>query len=188
MKKKGFTLIELLAVIVILAIIAIIAVPQILNVVDKAKKGAAESSAYGYIDAVEKYIALQEVNGISFSDGTYQISRDEVEVSFLGIIEKVYADDTLYLNDVINVKGKKPSKGYVKIANSKVEKSAMVIDGYNVSYDINRNPVLNVDGKTNSSESQDVSQISAENVEYINTNMNCTNVKCALDYLHNNIG
>ena len=52
MNKKGFTLIELLAVIVILAIIALIATPTILGVIEKAKKGAAESSALGYIDAI----------------------------------------------------------------------------------------------------------------------------------------
>ncbi len=42
--KKGFTLIELLALIVILAIIALIAVPTITGIVEKAKKGGAESS------------------------------------------------------------------------------------------------------------------------------------------------
>ena len=56
--NKGFTLIELLAVIVILAIIALIATPTILGVIEKARKGAAESSALGYLDAVEKQIAL----------------------------------------------------------------------------------------------------------------------------------
>ena len=56
MKKntKGFTLIELLAVIVILAVIALIATPIILNLIEKARQGAAESSAYAYIEAAEK--------------------------------------------------------------------------------------------------------------------------------------
>ncbi len=52
--KKGFTLIELLAVIVILAVIALIATPIILNLIEKARKGAAESSVYAYIEAAEK--------------------------------------------------------------------------------------------------------------------------------------
>ncbi len=56
MKKntKGFTLIELLAVIVILAVIALIATPIILNLIERARLGAAESSAYAYIEAAEK--------------------------------------------------------------------------------------------------------------------------------------
>ena len=54
MKRKGFTLIELLAVIVILAVIALISTPMILGIIEKAKKGGAESSALGYIEAVEK--------------------------------------------------------------------------------------------------------------------------------------
>ena len=53
MNKKGFTLIELLAVIVILAVIALIATPLILNVINTAKKGAAQDSAYAYIRSVE---------------------------------------------------------------------------------------------------------------------------------------
>ena len=55
MNKKGFTLIELLAIIVILAIIAVITVPIILNIIENSKNGAAQDSAYGFKDAVEKY-------------------------------------------------------------------------------------------------------------------------------------
>lgn len=57
-QNKGFTLIELLAVIVILAIIALIATPIILNMINDAKKSARKDSAYGYLDAVEKYVSL----------------------------------------------------------------------------------------------------------------------------------
>ena len=60
-EKKGFTLVELLAVIVILALIALIATPIILNVINDAKKQAAKDSAYGYMDAVEKYIVSSKV-------------------------------------------------------------------------------------------------------------------------------
>ena len=60
-KNKGFTLVELLAVIVILALIALIATPIILNVINDAKKQAAKDSAYGYMDAVEKYIVSSEL-------------------------------------------------------------------------------------------------------------------------------
>ena len=77
MKSKGFTLIELLAVIVILAIIALIATPTILGVVDTARKGAAQSSILGYIDAVEKQAMINEMDESTtndITDGTYTIS------------------------------------------------------------------------------------------------------------------
>lgn len=67
MNKKGFTLVELLAVIVILAIIALIATPIILGVIDDARKGAAKSSALGFVDAVEKSIALGMVSDTNTS-------------------------------------------------------------------------------------------------------------------------
>ena len=63
MKKKGFTLIELLAVIVVLAVIALISTPVILNVIEKAEKGAFEDSAYGVIDAAKLYYADASLDG-----------------------------------------------------------------------------------------------------------------------------
>ena len=61
-KKYGFTLIELLAVIVVLAVIALIATPTILGVIDKAKKGSLQDSAYGLVQAANLYYA-QYSNG-----------------------------------------------------------------------------------------------------------------------------
>jgi len=55
MKKNGFTLVELLAVIIILAVIALIATPIVLDVVDSAKKSAAERSAFGFAKAAQNY-------------------------------------------------------------------------------------------------------------------------------------
>ena len=78
MKNKGFTLIELLAVIVILAIIALIATPTILGVVDTARKGAAESSILGYIDAVEKQAMINEMD-----ETKTQITDVEMSISDL---------------------------------------------------------------------------------------------------------
>lgn len=59
MKKNGFTLIELLAVIIILAIIALIATPIVLNVIDDAKKSAAESEANLVLSGVNNYCATE---------------------------------------------------------------------------------------------------------------------------------
>ena len=63
MEKKGFTLIELLAVIIILAIIALISTPVILNVIERANKGAFENSAYGIIDAAKLYYTEASLDG-----------------------------------------------------------------------------------------------------------------------------
>ena len=110
--KKGFTLIELLAVIVILAIIAVIATPTILGVIEKARKGAAESSALGYIDAVEKQIMINEVDTSSknIKDRVYSIQ----ELKELGV----------------TVKGTEPSNGTIEIKNGEVKDYVLGIDKY----------------------------------------------------------
>ena len=111
-KNKGFTLVELLAVIVILALIALIATPIILNVINDAKKQAAKDSAYGYMDAVEKYIVSSELEDESIQDGTYRVED---------------------LNKKISVKGSTPDNGNIEIKNSSVKSYDIGIDGYVVS-------------------------------------------------------
>ena len=61
MKKNGFTLIELLAVIIILAVVALIATPIVLNVVDDAKKSAAESEANMIVSGIQNGCATREM-------------------------------------------------------------------------------------------------------------------------------
>ena len=111
-KNKGFTLVELLAVIVILALIALIATPIILNVINDAKKQAAKDSAYGYMDAVEKYIVSSELEDKSIKDGTYRVEE---------------------LNKKISIKGSTPDNGNIEIKNSSVKSYDIGIDGYAVS-------------------------------------------------------
>ena len=109
-KNKGFTLVELLAVIVILALIALIATPIILNVINDAKKQAAKDSAYGYMDAVEKYIVSSELEDKSIKDGTYSVEK---------------------LNSMgVSVKGSTPDNGNIEIKNSSVKSYDIGIDGY----------------------------------------------------------
>ena len=60
--KKGFTLIELLAVIVILAIISLITVPVVINIINNAKKGSAEDSTYGVIEAAKLFWAANQID------------------------------------------------------------------------------------------------------------------------------
>ena len=111
MKRKGFTLIELLAVIVILAIIALIATPTILGVIEKSKRGAAEQSALGYVDAVEKQVAINQVkNENLINDGTYNVPMTG-----------------------ITVKGEAPTKGWLKIEKGMVTNYSFVIGKYVVT-------------------------------------------------------
>lgn len=103
-KNKGFTLIELLAVIVILAIIALIATPIILGVIEDARKSSAESSALGYIDAVEKQIAIDMLKTDAGEETTDRI---------------VYTPGTAItvadIGDKVTVKGTKPTSGSIEI-------------------------------------------------------------------------
>ena len=116
--KKGFTLIELLAVIVILAVIALIATPLILNVIEDSKISAAKESATGYIEAIEMYIgtsSLIDKNNLKINE-TYNVT----DVTILN------NEATEALNDLVEVKGEKPSgdEDYIKL-NDKYE----VIEG-----------------------------------------------------------
>ncbi len=115
MNKKGFTLIELLAVIVILAIIALIATPTILGVIEKAKKGAAEASALGYIDAIEKQIMINEMDtrATKLKNRAYSVE----ELNSLGI----------------TIKGTKPSNGVVVISKGNVIRYDLTFDNYIVT-------------------------------------------------------
>ena len=114
-KNKGFTLVELLAVIVILALIALIATPIILNVINDAKKQAAKDSAYGYMDAVEKYIVSSELEDKSIKDGTYSVE---------------------YLNSMgVSVKGSTPDNGNIEIKEGAVKNYNLGIDGYYITKD-----------------------------------------------------
>ena len=52
----------------------VIAIPMILNVVDKSKKKAVESSAYGYLEFIEKQIMINTMNKTDeIKDGEYDI-------------------------------------------------------------------------------------------------------------------
>ena len=111
--KKGFTLIELLAVIVILAIITLIAVPMILGVVETAKIGAAESSATGYVKAVEHSFINNLFIGGSY-DGEYDVIDNELGVK---------------------IKGTGPSKGFFVVENNEVKYGEFCINGYGIKYE-----------------------------------------------------
>ena len=111
MKEKGFTLIELLAVIVILAVISLIATPMILGVIEDTKLKAAEQSVNGYIDAVEKQVITSELTKENqISNGIYALPMEKIEV-----------------------KGSKPTSGWLVIQNGEVINYSMIMNGYVVT-------------------------------------------------------
>ena len=130
MKNKGFTLIELLAVIIILAIIALIAMPLVLNTIEKARKGAAEASAYAYAEEVDRYLVLSQIDPTlpQLQPGAeYQLSSEKYEVAAL-------ADPaTTFINDLVSIKGDKPTSGYLILDGEyKIDKIQMVMKAYPV--------------------------------------------------------
>ena len=117
-RKNAFTLIELLAIIVILAIIAVITVPIILNIIENAKKGAAQDSAYGYKDAINKWY-VQELTEDSTKrlNGTYTISNGK-------------------LNNIdIPLSGDKPTNGTLTYSNNILTGGCLTIGDYKVTFD-----------------------------------------------------
>ena len=117
MNKKGFTLIELLAVIVILAIIALIATPMIMGVIDDARKGAAEASANGYIDAVEGspiYTMIETGSDTGLTSGVYAVGTTEKSEGLNGSVMKMSEKAT------VKVKGEAPTAGWVAVGDNGV--------------------------------------------------------------------
>ncbi len=124
--KKGFTLIELLAVIVILAVIALIATPIILNLIEKARLGAAESSAYAYIEAAEKAAVVTMMSAPNTKvSGACTVQEDKKSL-------QCTTGGTLTLD----VKGDVPTGGSVTFGeNGSVESATgLVIGSYTVEY------------------------------------------------------
>ena len=122
-RKNAFTLIELLAIIVILAIIAVITVPIILNIIENAKKGAAQDSAYGYKDAINKWY-IQELTEDSTKrlDGKYTISNGK-------------------LNNIdIPLSGDKPASGTLTYSNNMLTGGCLTIGDYKITFDSEGNP------------------------------------------------
>ena len=115
--KKGFTLIELLAVIVILAIIAVIAVPIVLNIIDESKKNTILRSAEMYVDVLEQAILRKNVKLTESS------MSSECEVLNNGSIDcngKII---------VVELSGKAPESGIIKISNGNITGLNIEIEG-----------------------------------------------------------
>lgn len=135
-QKNGFTLIELLAVIVILAVIALIATPMILGVIDSAKKGAAESSVYGYISSVENSTLKDMIDSqgsTTLKDGTYKVGAKGATV----VCDTTVANNTC-TGVTINVtfKGDAPAEGgKIVVTNGKISNATLTVNNIAVTYD-----------------------------------------------------
>jgi type II secretory pathway pseudopilin PulG len=116
-------LIELLAIIVILAIIAVITVTIILNIIENSKKGAAQNSAHGYKDAVQKYMVSEFAKDSNYKipSGTYDIQ------SLTGYLTSGAKGDL-----DIQVSGKIPEEGYLEISDNKITTGCLKFGDYNV--------------------------------------------------------
>ena len=130
--KKGFTLVELLAVIVILAVIALIATPQVLGMIESAKKGATESSTLSYVDSVEKAIVSKTIASSRNTnyDGKYTVIGNKLSKN----------DASLDLN----LKGDKPdsnSSNEVTVEKGIVKEAYLKFGEYYVTYKNNNNEI-----------------------------------------------
>lgn len=131
MKKnnKGFTLIELLAVIVILAIIALIAVPIVLNLIERARKGSYQDSAYALRKAADNYYLsylLDVPTGLT-SAVTFDCGK--------GACKTTCAEDTTGCTEVeLELDGTVPTTGSVTISpNGKITYADITYGAYTCS-------------------------------------------------------
>ncbi len=116
--KKGFTLLELLAVIAIISIIFLITFPKINGVIENSKMKSAEVSAINYKKSVSNQISMNLMN----SSNGKQFNR--------GIYDLPISDDY-----DIQVKGNKPTKGWIEINKTGPFRYSVLIDGYTITYD-----------------------------------------------------
>lgn len=121
-EKKGFTLIELLAVIVILVVIALIVTPLVLNIIERAEKGAFKDSVYGIMEATEFQVILD--------DSKYPITF-------------VFPSDS----ERIKFKGTKPTEGYIQVVNEGKMKLALGNGRWCATKDANESQVTIKSGK-----------------------------------------
>ena len=123
--KKGFTLIELLAVIVILAIIALITVPVVINIINNAKKGAAEDSTYGVIESAKLFWVSNQMDfeanntTISFNctSGTCTVATSDTA-------------DSSIVGKTLEISGTKPTEGTISISTGAVSVSNLKFGDY----------------------------------------------------------
>ena len=114
--KKGFTLIELLAVIIILAIVALIATPIILNVIEDARKSAAESEANMIVSGINTNCAIKDM---------------QVQMGVSGAAACGASLDQTAISGMVNL-GNASISGSATFSGGQVTAITVVSNGYNV--------------------------------------------------------
>ena len=130
MKKKGFTLIELLAVIVILGIITVIAVPKVLDIINKSRESASNSSIKLVKDAIKTQVASSDLTGPVFTketDGCYIFNFD---------------DQTTGNAKVLEIKNKDKVSGSIKYCNNTFSDDTLKFDGNSISKDEQKGKII----------------------------------------------
>ena len=119
-KKKDL---ELLAVIVILGIITVIAVPKILDIINKSRNSAVNSSLKLVKDAIKTQIASSDLTGPVFTketDGCYVFNFD---------------DQTTGNSKELSIKNKDRVSGSIKYCNNTFSDDTLKFDGNSISKD-----------------------------------------------------
>ena len=120
--NKGFTLIELLAVIVILAIIALITVPVVINIINNAKKGAAEDSTYGVIEAAKLFWVSNQASA-SLDSGV-------TSITFEYSSGKWTVETPSDLEGELQISGTIPTAGSIAIENGEISVTGLKFGDY----------------------------------------------------------
>ena len=129
-KEKGFTLMELLAVIVILGIITVIAVPKVLDIINKSRESASNSSIKLVKDAIKTQVASSDLTGPVFTketDGCYIFNFD---------------DQTSGNTKSLEIKNKDKVSGSIKYCNNTFSDDTLKFDGNSINKDEEKGKII----------------------------------------------
>ena len=129
-KEKGFTLMELLAVIVILGIITVIAVPKVLDIINKSRESASNSSIKLVKDAIKTQVASSDLTSPVFTketDGCYIFNFD---------------DQTSGNTKSLEIKNKDKVSGSIKYCNNTFSDDTLKFDGNSINKDEEKGKII----------------------------------------------
>ena len=96
--KKGFTLVELLAVIVILAVLILLALPNVIKIMNNAKKNAFQDEVLSYLKTAQTNFIESQISGsteTTFSNKIETLPKLDIEdKSGYEYCIKIFEDET----------------------------------------------------------------------------------------------